>query len=37
MENLKQKWKQSGPFIPKSGHVFQFSKNGRGGLSLPRP
>ena len=27
MENLTQRWTQSGPFFPKSGHFFQFSKS----------
>ena len=32
MENWTQRWKQSGPFFPKSGHSCRFSKKG---LSLP--
>ena len=32
MENWTQRWKQSGPFFPKSGHSCRFSKEG---LSLP--
>ena len=26
MENLTQRWIQSGPFFPKSGHFFDFQK-----------
>ena len=32
MENLTQRWIQSGTFFTKSGHFFLFSKKGRGGL-----
>ena len=35
MENLSQRWKQSGLFIPKSRHLFQFSK--RAGEASPLP
>ena len=34
MENLIQEWTHSGPFFPKSGHLFQFSKESRRDLSL---
>ena len=35
MENLTQRWTQSGPFFfPKSEHLFRFSKKGRGSLPL---
>ena len=34
MENLTQRWTQSGPFCPKSGH-FQFSKRAGEDSSLP--
>ena len=27
MENLIQRWAQSGPLFPKSGHFFRFSKS----------
>ena len=30
MEDSTQGWTQLGPFFPKSGHFFQFSKKGRG-------
>ena len=33
MENLTQWWIQSGPFFPKSGHFFRFSK--RAGEASP--
>ena len=32
MENWTKRWIQSGPFFPKSGHFFRFSKKRRGGL-----
>ena len=35
MENLTQRWAQSGPFFPKSGHYFRFSK--RTGEASPLP
>ena len=35
MENLTQRWTQSGPFFSKSGHLFQFSK--RAGKASPLP
>ena len=35
MENLTQRWTQSGPFFPKSGHFFRFSK--RAGEASPLP
>ena len=34
MENLTQRWTKSGPFFPKSGLVFWFSKRAGGGVSL---
>ena len=34
MESLTQGWTQWGPFIPKSGHIFQFSKKCREGIPL---
>ena len=33
MENLTQRWTQSGPLFPKSGHLFRFSK--RAGEASP--
>ena len=37
IENLTQRWMQSGLFPPKkSGHFFRFSRKGKGGL-LPLP
>ena len=35
MENCTQKWTQSGPFFPNSGHFFRFSK--RAGEAFPLP
>ena len=35
VENLTQRWIRTGPFFPKSGQVFRFSKSSRGGLPLP--
>ena len=35
IEHLTQGWTQLGPFFPKSGHSFQFSKKGRGGPPSP--
>ena len=35
MENLTQRWTQSGPFFPKYGPFFQFSK--RTGEVSPLP
>ena len=32
MEDSTQGWTQLGPFFPKSGPFFRFSKKGRGGL-----
>ena len=37
MNTLIQIWTQSGPFIPKSGQSFWFSKKDRGGLPHPPP
>ena len=37
MEDSTQGWTQVGPFTPKSGHFFRFSKKGRGGLSPSLP
>ena len=37
MEDSNQVWTQLGPFFPKSGHVFRFSKKGRGGLPAHTP
>ena len=37
MEDSNQVWTQLGPFFPKSGHFFRFSKKGRGGLPAPPP
>ena len=34
MENLTQRWTQSGPFCPKSGHI-RFSKGTGDGSPLP--
>ena len=35
MKNLPQRWTQPGPFFPKSGHFFRFSK--RIGEASPLP
>ena len=35
MENLTQRWAQSGPFFPKSGHYFRFSKGTGEASPLP--
>ena len=32
IENLTERWTQWGPFFPKAGHFFQFSKKGWGVL-----
>ena len=37
MNNLIQKWTHSKSFFPQPGHLFQFSKKGRGGLSALPP
>ena len=34
MENLTQRWIQSGPFYSKSGYFCRFWKKGKGGLPL---
>ena len=35
IDNLTQRWTQSGPFSPKSGHFFRFSKRTVEASSLP--
>ena len=37
MEDSSQGWIQLGPFFPKSGHFFQFSKMGKGRPHPLRP
>ena len=37
MENLTQRWIQSGPFFPKLGNFFRFLRKRRRGLPFPPP
>ena len=36
VENVTQRWTPTGPFFPKSGCFFFFSKTSRGGLPSPQ-